>query len=169
MILACRDYLKTCLEQMGIKKVLTKAEDGSKHAVIPRAEITFGDTDLRIDGSLVARYEGPGDHERTFRRRTYQRTEQARVKIVHRDQDQAEKSRDSLLAGLESRIDDGKGNAILITAWSGEPDEDSSLLRQTGTTYIDIKFEGGIYWDRTVKLYDTATSLQLEGEIQEEV
>lgn len=164
MIKACRDYLKTCLEQVGIKKVLTRAEEAAKHAVIPRGEIYFGESDLQKDGSLVARFDGPGDHERTYRRRTYQRTEQARVKIVHRDQDLAEKTRDDLIAAFERRIDDGHGNAILITAWSGEPEEDSSLLRQTGTTYIDLRFDGGIYRDRTVKLYDTATSLRLEGE-----
>lgn len=167
MIQACREYLKTCINQAGIKTVHTRRVDASKHQAVPYGEIIFGDTDLHRDGSLVARYEGPGEHERTFRRRIYQRIELARIKVVHRDQALAEVTRDAILNSLGSRIQDGNGNAVLITAWSGEPEEDTSILRQEAAAYIDIRFEGGIYRDRTVKLYKTETDLLMEGENKE--
>jgi len=165
----CREYLVTCLTQVGIKQVNTTKADTKKHQILPYGEVKFEDSALRPDGSLVARYEGPGENERTLRRRTYERTEQAQVKMVCRDQGQAENSRDNLLAMLGQRIEDGHGNAILITAWNGDGEEDGSILNQEATVFIDVKFDGGIYKDKVVKIFNMETDLQFEGEISEEV
>lgn len=169
MIEKCREYLKAVLNQVGIKQVHTSQADASKHPVVPYAEIKLEDTALRADGSLVARFEGPGDKERTLRRRTYERTEQAQVKIVHRSQTAAETARDSLLNLLVPRIDDGHSNAILITAWNGDSEEDGSILRQEAAANINVKFDGGIYKDKVVKIFSMETDLTFEGEITEEV
>lgn len=164
MITSCREYLKNCLNQVGISRVNTKKSEGTKHQAVPYAEVVFEEGDLRKDGRLVARFEGPGEKERTFRRRLYERTELARVKIVHRDQATAETTRDEFISLLDKRIDDGNGNAVLITAYQSEPEEEGSILRQETAAYIDARFEGGLFKDHTVMLINTETDLLIDGE-----
>jgi hypothetical protein len=171
MMDTCRTYLTQQLKSCGINKVFTKAEDAAQYKAVPYAKVAFDDEDLKYDGSLVARADGPNQGERTLRRRTYMRTIQARVKIVHRDQAAAEAAGTNFLSGLARRIMDPDNNAILINARSGEPepDEDTSLLRQQGTSYYLVTFDGGIYRDKIVQVYELETALAVESEIVEEV
>lgn len=164
MIENCRTFLTSLIQAAGIKTVLTKAEDEAKHKSTPYASVTFGQDVLGFDGSLVARSDGPGAKERTFRRRLYARNVPAKIKIVHRTPALAEQARSSILESIPRRIDDGLGNAVLLTLKTGEPEADGSVLRNQETVYIDLVCEGGIYKDSTVKVFDMETDLQITGE-----
>lgn len=167
MIEHCRTFLVNIIKAASIKTVHIKAEDEGKHQTVPYASVTFGQDDLSFDGSLVARYDGPGEKERTFRRRMYHRNVPVKVRIVHRTPVLAEQARSSILQAIPVRFDDGAGNAVLIRFKSGEPEGDGSVLRNQETVYIDLVCEGGIYKDHTVKVFSMETDLQVTGEKEE--
>lgn len=169
MIETCRTYLETCLKNAGIKRVFTKLEDATRYQVFPYAQVIEDNQNLQYDGSLTARFEGPEEGERTFRRRIYYSMVDMVVKVVHRDLIQAEALREDLLASFERSILDADENAILVTARSAEPEEDTSLLQGRAAAYLDVCFEGGIYKDKTVKVYDLDVTLEVETEITQEV
>lgn len=169
MIATCREYLEQLLKNAGIERVFTRPEDAAKHQAVPYAVVALDTETMQYDGSLVARADGPGAGERTFRRRLYRRSVRAKVKLVHRDQAGADAAGSAFLAGLARRILDADGNAILVSARGAEPEEEASLLRQQEAVHFLVIFEGGIYADRTVKVYDLETTLQVEGENTQEV
>lgn len=164
MIRACLDCLEACLKGAGIERVYTKPEDAAKHQAIPYAVVILGDETLQRDGSMVARADGPAANERTYRRRLYKRSIQARVKVVHRDQAVAGDAGDAFLESLPRRIWDKHNNAVLVSARGAEADEeDASLLKKQGAVYFLITFEGGIYSDRVVKVCAIGVGLEVEG------
>jgi len=163
MIKACKDHLAAALAAAGIERVFYRREEAEKHQVLPFGVLMTGDETLRFDGSLVASAEGPGNDERTYRRRTHRRVRDIKVAIIHRSDDQAETAGETFLAALDRRIFDGDGNAILVSARGSEPDEDDkSLLRQrSGAVYL-VTFEGGVYQDKVVKVLPLETALEVE-------
>lgn len=169
MIGSCREYLEEHLKSLGIMRVYTRAEDAAKHQALPYAVVMIDGQTAQRDGSLVARADGPGPDERTLRRRLYRRTVKVLVTIVHRDRAAADAAGEAFLSGLTRRIFDTGGNAILVAAQGAEPEEEASLLKPRETAHILVVFEGGIYADQVVKVYDLETSLQVEGEISQEV
>jgi hypothetical protein len=169
VIATCREYLEQLLKNAGIARVFTRPEDAAKHQAVPYAMVALDTETMQYDGSLVARADGPGMGERTFRRRVHRRSVRAKVKIVHRDQAAADTAGTVFLAGLARRILDPDGNAILVSARGAEPEEETSLLRQQAAAYFEVLFEGGVYADKTVKIYPLETALAVEGEIVEEV
>lgn len=169
MIEACRSWLETYLKSLGIKQVAAAADDGARINAHPAARIIMGETTTRYDGSLVARLENFETGEKRLRRRIYEARLEVSVKLTHRDQLKAEALREDFLTGLPVRIDDGSGNAILIAAQGGEPEEDASVLKQLGATYVDMVFEGGIYRDFPIKVVIWETDMEVENEITQEV
>lgn len=164
----CRTYLENCLISVGVKRVFNKQEDTSRHQVLPFAQVVEDSQSQIYDGSVVARFNGPAEDERTFRQRIYHCTVEMLVKIVHRDLNQAEAIRDQLLKQFDRRILDEDGNAILVTSRGAEPEEDGSILQNKAASYLDISFEGGIYKDKVVKLYNLDVALEMEPQIIKE-
>ncbi len=169
MLSSCLDYLEAKLKEAGINKVSKKQEDAGGHQVIPSASITVGEETLRRVGSLVAVLNDPAANLRVYRKKLYSRVIPFKVKIVQRDAITAENMGTSFIASLDRRILDSQGNAVLITAREAEPEENTSILNQKGTVEYQVIFEGGIYLDKTHKLYSTDTALEISGEIETEV
>ncbi|MEW5897739.1 MAG: hypothetical protein AB1652_01010 [Bacillota bacterium] len=162
----CEAYLVQALQQAGVVNVYTEPKDAAAHTVVPYAEVLWGDERLRFDGSLVAGYDGTDDQGRPvriLRRRIYQRTLPAEVKIVHREGQLAAVA-DAFVAGLARRIFDGRENAILISLSTGASEESASRLRGKEVTVFLITFEGGVYKEQTKQLFDLGTQVVIEFE-----
>ncbi len=170
MIKTCKEYLAERLRAAGVSKISFSREGSDKHNVPPFAVVLTGDETMRYDGSMVAKGEGPGVDERTYRRRTHRRALDLKVLIVHRTDDEAQAVGETFLTGLTRRILDDQGNAILVAVRGSEPDEeDRSILRQrSGAVYL-VTFEGGVYQDKVVKVLPLETAMEVEQELTEEV
>jgi len=166
MIRACLDCLEGCLKNAGVARVYDLPAEAAKHQAVPYAVIALGDETLQRDGSLTAAAAGPAADEKTYRRRLYRRSIQARVKIVHRNPAAAGDSGDAFLKALPRRIFDKHHNAVLVNARGAEADEeDAGLLKRQSAAYFLVTFEGGVYADNVVKRYPLGTSLEIESGI----
>lgn len=170
MIQDCLDYLTQALTTAGVEKVFKRGEDSSKHQGASSAGLAVIKEHFKKDGSLVARADGTDDQGRPvriFRRRTQKWTVIIKVKLVCRDEAALALVKQSFFGSLGSRILDAGNNAVLILPDSGEPEEDTSVLRSKAETYFLITFEGGLYKDRTSLLVNLEDSMEMEHEITE--
>lgn len=166
MIDTCLAYLKDFLAARKIPAYDDPSE-ASKHQGAQWARIETQRVKSFRDGTLVAKVEDLEDKTRTYRRRIYKLVLRCKLTINNR-RGQAAALAEQIIAELDRRIFDQNENAIIITAQEGQAGDDPSVLRERGQADLLVDFEGGIYRDRTVRLLDLETDMELEQEISEE-
>lgn len=159
MIAAARELLVSTLRELAVPVVHTHADDLAARQGPLWAAVLLRDDRLERDGSRVAR-TGAG-----YRRRVFRRTVTFEVTVAARTVEQAEQLVSGLLSRLPSRIDDGEGNAVRVSAGSASREEDRSLLAERAACRVDIEFQGGVYRDEPVALFrPSSCTLALEAE-----
>ncbi len=167
MISPCRNHLVSLLQSIGISRINTEAEGSGKHQAAPYAQLVQGKEKFQYDGSLVARKLDAENQQYLYRRRIYRHVLQVSVRIVHRSGDEAGAAKRDFLAGLARRIWDKNSNAILVSVPESSPDDDPSLLKQQDAAVVAVTFEGGVYKDYAVPIFDLSSALVIETETGE--
>ncbi|MTI82740.1 MAG: hypothetical protein FH756_02340 [Firmicutes bacterium] len=167
MISECRGYLVSLLQEIGVSRVNTDAEGGGKHQAAPFAQLMQGKEKFEYDGSLVARKLDAENEQYLYRRRIYRHMAQVKVRITHRSGDEATAAKRDFLANLSRRIWDENNNAVLVSVPESSPEDDSSLLKQQDAAVVMVTFEGGVYKDYAIPIFDLSSALVIETETGE--
>ncbi len=175
MIAECKQYLVQKLQAAGINEIYQTAEQSQKHHSLPYALVSASmdyvsrQERLEYSPQRVAMEDDLANGVRRVRWRTHKRHLQLRVAIVHRTEAEAEGILTAFLVSLERRFLDAGGNAVLVNAEMASREDDGSLLRNQAGAEAIVFFEGGVYRDEELPLFNVPGTMALENEVVEEV
>lgn len=171
----CKQYLAQKLQAAGIDEVYLTAEAAARHRALPYALVSASMDQLSQQERLeysprrVAMEDDLDNNVRRLRWRTHIRHLQLRVAIAHRTEAEAEAALTTFLASLDRRFLDADKNAVLVNGDMANRNDDASLLRNQAGAEALVFFEGGIYRDGKLPLFNVPDLMAVETEITEEV
>ncbi|WIW70612.1 hypothetical protein [Anaerosinus gibii] len=168
MILDCIEFLKGILRDIGLKKIYDKESDvtafkGSEYALILTAEKETVD----YDGNKVAYSDDFVNGIRTYHIRRYKTALTLTVRLIGKDDVRVVGLKDRFLALLSSSFTNEENYRIAVEAVDLRYIQDKSLLTSGMGYEVDIRFSGGVFVTRQVRLLtgiDTETSILKKGD-----
>lgn len=161
MIQLCITHLKTVLTKIGIEKIYDKESDasafkGSDYALISTVE----KESIEYDGSKVNYFDDFDRAVRTYHIRRYKVSLTLTVRFVSKEDAMVMKLKDAFLASLGSSFADPEGYRFDVKAVAVRWIKDKALMSSGAGYEVDVKFDGGVYVKKEVKLL---TELTIEG------